>query len=236
MRKGSVSVGDTIGRLTVIDKVEGAAGKHQRLICQCNCGIIKDVASHNFKAGKHCRCLVVEKTLIGKRYGKIEVIELLAKNSEIKGRRGHLYKCKCTQCGKYHNYPTNAILRKGFTGCRCVLDSTQSSKKSIYCNYKTNARKRGIQFNLEFKDFVLIAEQTCIYCGCHPSNKINSKSLVGEWKYNGIDRIDNNKHYTKENSVSCCKRCNFMKSNLSKNDFLNHIKKIYEYIKSQNER
>lgn len=42
MRKGSVSIGTTLGRLTVIDKTDGAAGKHQRLICQCSCGSIND--------------------------------------------------------------------------------------------------------------------------------------------------------------------------------------------------
>ena len=236
MRKGSVSIGDNIGRLTVISKVDGAAGKHQRLICQCSCGSIKDVASHNFKAGKHCSCLVAEKTLVGRKYGKVEVIELLAKNSEMRGKRGHLYKCKCSQCEKYYNYPTNAILRNGFTGCRCVLDTAKSSQKSIYCNYKTNAKKRGVEFDLEFKDFVILAEQNCIYCGDYPSNKINSKELVGEWAYNGIDRVDNNKQYIKENSVPCCKKCNFMKSNFNKKDFLNHIKKIYEYNKLEYER
>lgn len=229
MRKGSVSIGDTNGRLTVIRKEEGAAGKHQRLICKCSCGTIRDVYSHSFKLGKHCSCLVPEKTLVGKNYGKIEVIELLVKNSEMKGKRGHLYKCKCNLCKKEHNYPTTAILRKGFTGCRCVLDTAKSSQKSIYCNYKSNAKKRGIEFNLEFKDFVILAEKNCIYCGSLPSNKINSKELIGEWEYNGIDRVDNEQTYTKENSVTCCKMCNFMKSNYSKEKFLNHIKSICEH-------
>lgn len=231
MRKGSVTIGDNVGRLTVIDKIAGSAGKHQRLICKCSCGIIRDVASHNFKKGKHCSCLVVEKTLIGKKYGKIEVVELLAKNSEIQGKRGHLYKCKCNQCEKEHIYTTSAILRKGFVGCRCVLDTAKSSQKSIYCNYKANAKTRNIEFELDLNDFVILAEQNCVYCGCLPSNKINSKDLIGEWQYNGIDRVDNTQNYTKENSVPCCKRCNFMKSNFSKNDFFNHIKKIYEHNK-----
>lgn len=229
MRKGSVNIGDTVGRLTVVDKTEGAAGKHQRLICQCSCGTIRDVQSHNFKAGKHCNCLVIEKTLVGKKYGKIEVVELLLKNSEINGKRGHIYKCKCGQCNKEYNYPTNAILRNGFIGCRCVLDTTKSSKNSIYCNYKTNARVRNLKFELSFDDFVILTEQECAYCGSPPSNKINSKDLIGEWEYNGIDRVNNDQKYTKENSVSCCKKCNFMKSNFSKIDFLNHIKKIAKY-------
>lgn len=230
MRKGSVCIGETVGRLIVIDKTDGAAGKHQRLICQCSCGTIRDVASHNFKAGKHCSCFVIEKTLIGKNYGKIKVVELVLKNSEMNGRkRGHLYKCKCSVCEKEYNYPTAAILRNGFVGCRCVSDTSQSSKRAIYSVYKTNARVRGIEFKLSFDDFVILAEQKCNYCGCLPANKINSKELVGEWKYNGIDRIKNEQKYTKDNSVPCCKKCNFMKSNFSKIDFLTHIKKIVKH-------
>ena len=53
--------------------------------------------------------------------------------------------------------------------------------------------------------------------------------------YNGIDRIDNNKPYIKENLVPCCKKCNFFKSNHTKKDFLDHVKIIYEYNKLQYE-
>lgn len=45
----------------------------------------------------------------------------------------------------------------------------------------------------------------------------------------GIDRVDNSVGYTKENSVPCCKLCNFMKKAMSRNDFLSRIKKIYEF-------
>lgn len=31
------------------------------------------------------------------------------------------------------------------------------------------------------------------------------------------------------NVVSCCKHCNLAKSDMSQQDFLNHIKRIYEH-------
>ncbi len=68
---------------------------------------------------------------------------------------------------------------------------------------------------MTIKEFTKIIEKPCKYCG------ENSRY--------GIDRIDNEKGYTKENSVSCCKLCNFMKKALTQKDFLNHIKKIYEW-------
>ena len=48
-------------------------------------------------------------------------------------------------------------------------------------------------------------------------------------RVNGIDRIDSNIGYTKENSVSCCKFCNTAKSTMSRDEFLKWIKKVYEY-------
>ena len=45
-------------------------------------------------------------------------------------------------------------------------------------------------------------------------------------KINGIDRIDNNIGYTKENSVPCCEICNKAKRDMSYNDFINYLKRI----------
>ena len=75
-------------------------------------------------------------------------------------------------------------------------------------------------FSLSFEDFDAITSRSCFYCG------ENEKRI-------GIDRIDNSIGYTKENSVSCCKICNYMKRTMTKEDFLNHIKKIYLWITNQ---
>lgn len=45
----------------------------------------------------------------------------------------------------------------------------------------------------------------------------------------GVDRIDNTKGYIKGNCVTCCKWCNMMKKNLSVEDFIKHITKIYDW-------
>jgi len=46
--------------------------------------------------------------------------------------------------------------------------------------------------------------------------------------YNGIDRVDNAIGYLTDNCVACCKVCNRAKLQMSKNEFFDHIKKIYE--------
>lgn len=46
---------------------------------------------------------------------------------------------------------------------------------------------------------------------------------------NGIDRIDSSKDYSSDNCVPCCSRCNIMKLNIPYSEFLDSIKKIYNY-------
>lgn len=82
-----------------------------------------------------------------------------------------------------------------------------------YRSYLSSAQKRTYNFELTIDEFSEIILRSCVYCG--DVDKI------------GIDRIDNSIGYTKENSASCCKTCNYMKKTFSVHDFLSHIKKIY---------
>lgn len=66
---------------------------------------------------------------------------------------------------------------------------------------------------ITLEEFEVLISQPCAYCG--DEGKV------------GVDRIDNKKGYTLENSASCCTCCNFMKKAMSIKDFLSHIKKIY---------
>ncbi len=56
------------------------------------------------------------------------------------------------------------------------------------------------------------------------------------FKYNGVDRIDNAIGYTKENCVPCCAICNNSKSTLSLKDWLEWIERISTFqIKTFND-
>lgn len=58
---------------------------------------------------------------------------------------------------------------------------------------------------------------------------INCKHFLIYLKINGIDRVDSNIGYTKDNSVPCCKYCNFAKHTMSEDDFYVWVKRVYEY-------
>ena len=83
--------------------------------------------------------------------------------------------------------------------------------------YKCKSKNRA--FELTSEEFENIITQNCHYCG-----------QTGH----GIDRIDSSKGYTKTNTVPCCTKCNMMKHTYSQDDFLSHIKKIYEFNSNDN--
>lgn len=71
---------------------------------------------------------------------------------------------------------------------------------------KRKAISRNIEWSLSLEEFSETCGQPCYYCD----------NLIGEIVlYNsGLDRLDNNKGYIKENVVSCCNTCNSIKSNI----------------------
>lgn len=93
----------------------------------------------------------------------------------------------------------------------------QFSVNSSYSGYIKDARKRNIQFNLTKEQFNQFANLDCHYCG-HKKNR----PLIG------IDRIDSYKGYDIDNAVSCCKVCNMLKNDLTKECFLNKCLQIVE--------
>lgn len=232
-RKSSISIGDKNGKLTVLDIISKGSGRHVVLQCVCNCGNVTFMQSQIFKKSKSCGCNRHKiDNLINKIFGKIIVLELIEKNSDSPKNRGHLWKCKCTECNSIKNFRTSSILRAGFIGCKCDINCI-SSKNAVFCSYKYNAKKRNLKFNIEFDHFIKICESKCFYCGATKSNIKNAKDLYGKWEYNGIDRIDNAKGYNNDNCVSSCRLCNKMKGTMEYKDFINHINNIHKYNRNQ---
>lgn len=64
-------------------------------------------------------------------------------------------------------------------------------------------------------DFINISAKECIYCGTPGPN--------------GIDRIDSEKGYEKDNCVPCCKHCNYVKGNLSAENFWTWVKRFVKH-------
>ncbi len=109
----------------------------------------------------------------------------------------------------------------------------------LYRRYKMKAKYRKLEFSLDKNTFKMLTSSNCYYCGEKPNQQVFEPNLSAQGKinstylYNGLDRIDNNKGYTKDNVVPCCRLHNEWKRALSYKDFINIIHNTSEFLKEQ---
>src|SRR5207237_7336925 len=94
----------------------------------------------------------------------------------------------------------------------------ESSRNYVVAKYKKNAAIRNIPFYLTDEEACELFAGECAYCGRALSNCRISDRSHGEFRYNGIDRVDNNKGYTSDNCVSFCCDCYWLNGNMSENE------------------
>ena len=101
----------------------------------------------------------------------------------------------------------------------------------LNANYRHSAKARGLSWDIERHEFACLIKSPCFYCGANPSSKKTKWSPRQHSQislaWNGIDRIDNQKGYDRDNCVSCCKRCNRMKMDQSLEEFFERVSRIY---------
>lgn len=168
----------------------------------------------------------------GNRYGKLQVISKSRKKT-----RKAFWDCLC-DCGKTCTVRGDN-LRTRTTSCGCdVLEKTYSKRglklgdsqfNALFSSYRSNAKCKKLPFLLTKEFFKSLVLQNCYYCGKIPSESFKRKGLKGEFIYNGVDRKDSTQGYTVENSLPCCTDCNYTKSNLPHDIFLEKIVAIYQH-------
>jgi len=168
------------------------------------------------------------KNLLGYRFGKLKVV---FREPNKKGKV--MWHCIC-DCGKEIIVSAFRLKRKESCGCHkinSVSDDLLFSEHLLYKIYVRDcAKNRGYSFELSFEEFYNLIKQDCFYCGSPPGKHYKYKQAPKDSIYNGIDRIDNNKSYQKNNVVPCCRSCNSAKMNLTQEEFFNRIKRCYEHL------
>ena len=178
--------------------------------------------------------------LVGMRFGELVVTS----QSSQRGNTGQIrWNCLC-DCGNQHTTSGDSLRGGKSKSCGCRRKTPHNKKKdrelAVWRQlYKSTVEKRskklGIVSDISFDDFLVISKQSCFYCGETGSNFATDRNSRGGKtsdtviEYNGIDRLDSNRGYTKDNCVACCKHCNIAKNVMSKDDFLDFVKKVYEY-------
>jgi hypothetical protein len=107
-------------------------------------------------------------------------------------------------------------LRRKCSGCGGKIWKHESKEDKVanksFTNYRHRANKRGHDFTLTRVEFLNIISQRCHWCAFD--------GLVG------VDRLDNNHGYTTENSVPCCKKCNYAKNDMSLEEWSEWIDRV----------
>ena len=118
-------------------------------------------------------------------------------------------------------------------------DKINLKKRMVTINYayrchKQAARLQGfLPLSREIWDKIVF--DPCFYCGDVDERIFFDSPKRIDFdgyhvKINGIDRINSNLGYLKENSVSCCKMCNSMKSDYPQEHFLSHVSYVFNNL------
>lgn len=230
--------GRKFGRWTVTSKRRksrkpDAAGAFRFLWkCICDCGKTGFVSTSQLKAGgsKSCGCLLTEtrkcraKDMVGQVFGQLTVVSRAGTNKTKNGTQRATFLCRC-RCGNEVE-KIGAVLRNGIgISCGCQSTSKYENPKQAEINkklsiYRTDALRRGFDWLLTVTETMELLKGNCHYCDIEPKQVAKGVRQNGDFVYNGIDRMDNNKGYLKENTVSCCKMCNFMKRSMDYTTFI----------------
>jgi len=182
------------------------------------------------------------------KYGRLTVLSHAGKDHRSK----HLWLCLC-ECGKEKIVVSDNLSSGKSNSCGCLKTEFLSRKGNQYGIYqdrekallnvqyshlKRRDKNKGFSDTIDLDVFSLLSKSPCKYCGLEHSKEIEDRLNESKkqkrlsdhvLKCNGIDRVNSAKGYTVENSVACCKYCNTAKNVMSKSDFYNWVKRVYEF-------
>jgi hypothetical protein len=137
---GGITVGERIGKLTVVRRVENQR-QHARWECLCECGQTIVVRGDHLRDGKTTSCgcaqrkyhenrtATASEAVVLKIFGKVFVMGTV---EEFDGVRQLHAVCICRYCGGGNVRPAHDLLRKNFRGCDCRFIGTLEERNRKY--------------------------------------------------------------------------------------------------------
>jgi hypothetical protein len=173
--------------------------------------------------------------ILNQKFGKLTAVELLEKK-DCYGRRR--WRCMC-ECGGEKISTANLLKSGNVKSCGCLkvncieamkratsLEPRDAYLNNMYSQSRYRSSQRNIKFELTIEQFANICKEKCYYCGEYDSrvhHKVSGDIVV---EVVGVDRIDSNKGYTKDNIQWVHKRVQQMKWNISQDQFIEWCKII----------
>lgn len=111
-------------------------------------------------------------------------------------------------------------------------------ERYVFRRIKWDAKKSGRSFNISFEWFVKAVHLPCHYCNRTDINsvtvasKIPGEVLLADFRYNGLDRVDNSIGYEEDNCVPCCVVCNRAKNSMPYDEFMQYIHQLVNHQNS----
>jgi len=172
--------------------------------------------------------------LIGLKFGRLTALKDIGSK-----RNNRLWLCSC-ECGNIKSVISSSLKTGVTKSCGCLqkekakLTGTLFRSKgkgvsafnTLFYSYRSEARKRNLEFKLSETEFKELISNKCFYCNSLPANVFFKNNKNGELRYNGIDRVDNTKGYLIKNVVPCCKHCNMSKKDRTLKEFVQWAAKI----------
>jgi hypothetical protein len=124
---------------------------------------------------------------------------------------------------KYHSHKLETMKKWRDSHPEKVKEINEKNKNNIdryYQIYKNSAITKQLMFEITKEEYLLLVVSPCNYCG-----------IIQEKGFNGIDRLNSSIGYVKNNCVSCCAMCNYMKGCLNKDIFIQRVEHISTYNK-----
>lgn len=177
------------------------------------------------------------KNLANLKHGKLLLLEDTGKRT---GYGSVIWKCLC-DCGNICEISSSNLKSTKSCGCykkslprKNSLGAGEASLNGLYYEYVRSAKKRHKNFELSKNEFKELTSSNCHYCGKIPSKIYYKEGCKGEYKFNGVDRKDNSRGYTLDNSLPCCWECNNIKSNILSYEEMIIVAKALVNFRSKN--
>ena len=170
----------------------------------------------------------------GTRFGRLAIIS--QHHQDNKWRR--YYQCKC-DCGATPIVHGSAMVSGNTQSCGCLsaekarqrgLPMGEAAMRQVIAGYRQKAKKSGRKFAISKEAAIQLLTSDCFYCGAVPANVKKSPHQTGDFKYNGIDRIDSRLGYVVGNVVPCCRICNIAKNTMNQEAFISWIKRAAKHL------
>lgn len=215
--------GMTFGKLTPLYRVRNGVWQFR---CSCGNELVmhqsKVITKNPGKSAKSCGCRYHD--ISGKKFNRLTAVKWLSKHPTYRS----IWEFLC-DCGTLVTLPANRVKSENDISCGCSRRSVPRELALIRVvsqGYKQSAKRRKLCWALTEEETVKLMTGDCTYCGAPPSNPGPKHIDYEDYRYSGIDRRDSSKGYTIENCTSCCAPCNRSKSDMTYDQWMEHLKRL----------